>query len=99
MNKASENLLPVFSWTWKQDLLETLSRFPPSREQRDVASFHDLTKSEINLKFPRNSRRSRMTEVEGVETEEFIFVEMDANDLAFRISRGVDVAPGRVAAG
>jgi hypothetical protein len=40
-----------------------------------------------------------MIEVEGVETKEFIFVEMDAVDLAFRISRGVDVAPGRVAAG
>ena len=48
MNKTRENLLPVFSWIWKQDLLETLSRFPPPREQRDVASFHDLTKSEIN---------------------------------------------------
>jgi hypothetical protein len=40
-----------------------------------------------------------MIEVEGVETEEFIFVEMDAVDLAFRISRGVDVAPCQVAAG
>jgi hypothetical protein len=40
-----------------------------------------------------------MIDVEGVETEEFIFVEVDADDPAFRISCGVDVAPGRVAAG
>jgi hypothetical protein len=40
-----------------------------------------------------------MIEVEGVETEEFNFVETDAVDLAFRNSRGVDIAPGRVAAG
>lgn len=40
-----------------------------------------------------------MIEVEGVETEEFIFVEMHAVELAFRNSRGVDVAQGRVAAG
>jgi hypothetical protein len=42
---------------------------------------------------------SRMIEVEGVETEEFIFVEMDAVDRAFEIWRGVDVAPDRIAEG
>ena len=41
---------------------------------------------------------SRMTDVEGVETEEFIFVEMSAVDGAFEIWRGVEVAPGRIAA-
>ena len=47
-NKARENLRVVLSWAWEQDLLETLPRFPPSREQRDVAGRHYLTKSEIN---------------------------------------------------
>ncbi len=47
-NKARENLRAVLSWAWEQDLLETLPRFPPSREQRDVAGRHYLTKSEIN---------------------------------------------------
>jgi hypothetical protein len=36
------------SWAWEQDLLETLPRFPPPREQRDVAGRHYLTKAEIN---------------------------------------------------
>jgi hypothetical protein len=42
---------------------------------------------------------SRLIDNEGVETEEFIFVEMDAVDRAFQIWRGVDVAPDRIAAG
>ncbi len=33
---------------WEQDLLETLPRFPPPREQRNVAGGHYLTKAEIN---------------------------------------------------
>jgi len=40
-----------------------------------------------------------MIDVEGVETEEFIFVEMDAVDGAFEIWRGVDVATGKIAVG
>ena len=41
---------------------------------------------------------SRMIEVEGVETEEFIFIEMDAVDRAFQIWRGVEVTAGKIAA-
>ena len=40
---------------------------------------------------------SRMTDVEGVETEEVIFVEMNPVDGAFEIWRGVEVASGRIA--
>ena len=40
---------------------------------------------------------SRLTDVEGVETEEVIFVEMNPVDGAFEIWRGVEVAPGRIA--
>ncbi len=47
-NKARENLRAVLSWAWEQDLLEALPRFPPPREQRDVAGRHYLTKAEIN---------------------------------------------------
>ncbi|MFO1043262.1 MAG: hypothetical protein U0941_15825 [Planctomycetaceae bacterium] len=42
---------------------------------------------------------SRLTDIEGVETEEFVFVEMDAVDRAFQIWRGVEIAPNRIAAG
>lgn len=47
-NKARENLRAVLSWAWEQDLLDTLPRFPPPKQQRDVAGRHYLTKSEIN---------------------------------------------------
>lgn len=40
---------------------------------------------------------SRMTEIEGVETEEFIFVEMNKADGWFEIWRGVEVAADRIA--
>jgi hypothetical protein len=40
---------------------------------------------------------SRLTDVEGVETEEFIFVEMNKAD-GFQIWRGVEVAAGKIVA-
>lgn len=40
---------------------------------------------------------SRLTEVEGVETEEFIFVEMNKANGWFEIWRGIEVAPGKIA--
>lgn len=40
---------------------------------------------------------SRLIDIEGVETEEFIFVEMYNADGWFQIWRGVEVAPGRIA--
>lgn len=42
---------------------------------------------------------SRLTDIEGVETEEFIFVEMNKADGWFQIWRGVEIAPNRIAAG
>lgn len=41
---------------------------------------------------------SRLTDVEGVETEEFIFVEMSKADGWFEIWRGVEVAARKIAA-
>lgn len=41
---------------------------------------------------------SRLTDIEGVETEEFIFVEMNKADGWFQIWRGVEVAAGKIAA-
>lgn len=41
---------------------------------------------------------SRLIDVEGVETEEFVFVEMDAVDGWFQIWRGIEVAANEVAA-
>ena len=40
---------------------------------------------------------SRLADIEGVETEEFIFVEMNKADGWFEIWRGVDVAAGKIA--
>ena len=42
---------------------------------------------------------SRLTDVEGVETEEFIFVEMNPVDRAFEIWRGIEKACQKTAAG
>lgn len=42
---------------------------------------------------------SRLTDIEGVETEEFIFVEMNAVDRAFDIWRGVEVVFQKVISG
>lgn len=39
---------------------------------------------------------SRLIDIDGVETEEFIFVEMNPVDGAFEIWRGVEVAPGKI---
>ena len=39
---------------------------------------------------------SRLTDIEGVETEEFIFVEMNKADGWFQVWRGVEVALGRI---
>jgi len=47
-NKARENLRAFMSCAWEQDLLETLPRFPPAKDQRDVAGRHYLTKAELN---------------------------------------------------
>jgi hypothetical protein len=41
---------------------------------------------------------SRLIDIEGVETEEFIFVEMNKADGWFQIWRGVEVAAGKIAA-
>lgn len=40
---------------------------------------------------------SRLIDVEGIETEEFIFVEMNVASGWFQIWRGIEVAPGQVA--
>ncbi len=47
-NKAREHLRAVLSWAWEQELIEALPRYPGSKDQRDVAGRHDLTKAEIN---------------------------------------------------
>src|SRR5262245_53421360 len=47
-NKAREHLRAVLSWAWEQELMESSPRFPRSREQRDVADRHYLTKAEVN---------------------------------------------------
>ena len=47
-NKARQHLRAVISWAWKQELIDTLPRFPKPRDQRDVAGRHYLTKAEIN---------------------------------------------------
>ena len=41
---------------------------------------------------------SRLSDSEGVETEEFIFVEMNKADGWFQIWRGIEVAAGKIAA-
>lgn len=41
---------------------------------------------------------SRLTDIEGVETEEFIFVEMNKADGWFEIWRGIEVAASKIAA-
>ena len=41
---------------------------------------------------------SRLTDIEGVETEEFIFVEMNKADGWFEIWRGVEVTAGKIVA-
>lgn len=47
-NKAREHLKAIVSWAWETDLIDSLSRFPRPREQREVAGRHYLTKSELN---------------------------------------------------
>ena len=47
-NKARENLRAIMAWAWEQDMIDTLPRFPKSRQQRDVAGRHYLAKAEIN---------------------------------------------------
>src|SRR5688572_14633769 len=47
-NKAREHLRAVLAWAWDQELIDTAPRFPKSRQQRDVAGRHYLTKAEIN---------------------------------------------------
>lgn len=42
---------------------------------------------------------SRLTDIEGVETEEFIFVEMNKADGWFEIWRGIEVDAGMIAVG
>ena len=39
---------------------------------------------------------SRLTDIEGVETEEFVFVEMNQADGWFEIWRGIEVATDRI---
>ena len=39
-NKAIEQLRAVMSWAWDQEIIESLSRFPKLRKQRDVAGRH-----------------------------------------------------------
>jgi hypothetical protein len=57
-NKAREHLRAVHWWTWDQELIETPPRFPGTRDQRDAAGRHDLTKAEVNaLDFAAHSRR------------------------------------------
>lgn len=41
---------------------------------------------------------SRLTDIEGVETEEFIFVEMNKADGWFEIWRGIEVTAGKIVA-
>ena len=40
---------------------------------------------------------SRLTDVKGVETEEFVFVEMNKSDGWFEIWRGMEISPGMIA--
>lgn len=39
------------SWAWEQDLVDSLSRFPKVKPQRDVAGRYYLTKAEINAMY------------------------------------------------
>ena len=47
-NKCREHLRAVLSWAWEEELIETLPRFPKTKQQRDVAGRHYLNKSELN---------------------------------------------------
>jgi integrase len=47
-NKVRSHLRAVMSWSWEQDLVDVLPRFPKQKPQRDVAGKHYLTKAEIN---------------------------------------------------
>lgn len=47
-NKCREHLRAVLSWAWEEELIETLPRFPKTKQQRDVAGRHYLTKAELN---------------------------------------------------
>ncbi len=47
-NKARDHLRAIISWSWEQDLIDSLPRFPKPKPQRDVAGRHYLTKAEIN---------------------------------------------------
>jgi len=50
-NKARENLRAVMSWAWEQDLLETLPRCPPAKDQNDVEGHYYLSKAELNASY------------------------------------------------
>lgn len=52
---------------------------------------HEVSRSEIEF-----WDYSRMTDIDGVEAEEFLFVEMDTNSGWFQIWRGCEVNPERV---
>ena len=47
-NKCREHLRAVLSWAWEEELIETLPRFPKTKQQRDNAGRHYLTKTELN---------------------------------------------------
>jgi hypothetical protein len=44
-NKCLEHLRAVLSWAWEEEFIETLPRFPKTKQQRDVAGRHYLTKN------------------------------------------------------
>lgn len=49
----------LLAWAWYQELIETLPRVPKSRQQRDVAGRHYLTKAEINALYFATHRMKR----------------------------------------
>ena len=47
-NKCREHLRAVLSWAWEEEFIDTLPRFPKTKQQRDIAGRHYLTKTELN---------------------------------------------------